>query len=115
MAQSPIPPAEHKDHPLGCLTRLVWAAVIPMTMFQAAMKVAEGRPLVGMPAVVLLITAAIVAVIVRWIDVTRLNGMTIEGEPATMTDWRRYSVAVLAVTAGLWLLASVVSRLGWMS
>ncbi|TNF34769.1 MAG: hypothetical protein EP329_06895 [Deltaproteobacteria bacterium] len=38
----------------------------------------------------------------RWLDVTRLDGLTTEGEPATPAHLRRYVVLTLAVGVPVW-------------
>ncbi len=114
MAVTPTPPTVSEKRLFGCLARLIWMAAVPIVMFQATFLLAEGRSVAGLPGVVPLLGVAVVAVAVRWVDVSLLHGLTAEGEPATPADWRRYSLAVLAVTGGLWLLATVVARLGWM-
>jgi prolipoprotein diacylglyceryltransferase len=50
---------------------------------------------------------AVVAGIIgaRYLDVRSLGGKTSDGQrPATMTDWKRYSGVLLAVTLVVWLL-----------
>jgi hypothetical protein len=48
-------------------------------------------------------------VVVRWLDVTRLEGKTAEGEPATMTHWRHYAAVVTGSALAAWLLAHAVA------
>lgn len=45
---------------------------------------------------------------VRWFDITRLAGRTADGTPATMSDWRRFSLVVLAVGGAAWFYAQSV-------
>jgi len=42
----------------------------------------------------------------RWLDITRWEGKTASGEPATLAHWRRYAVVVVGLTA----VASVVAH-----
>ena len=51
---------------------------------------------------------------VRFVDIRWLDGRTADGAPATAADLRRYVVGLVAVAAGLWVLAHVAARLGWM-
>jgi len=41
----------------------------------------------------------------RYFDVTRLNGLTAEGKPASLHHWRRYATFLVASAALLWALA----------
>jgi len=50
------------------------------------------------------ITAAAL-VIVRYLDVKFLNGLTATDLPATMAHWRRYSMFLLICSAAAWTLA----------
>ena len=44
-------------------------------------------------------------VVARYVDVTRLDGLTADGQPASLRHWRRYSGALVAIAAGVWALA----------
>ena len=47
--------------------------------------------------------AAASLVIVRYMDIRYLGGTTAEGKPASMGDWRAYSLRVFALSLVLWL------------
>lgn len=47
----------------------------------------------------------------RHLDVARFNGLTAEGEPATMAHFRRYTALLLAVAAVMWGAAHGISAL----
>lgn len=47
--------------------------------------------------------------IVRYVDIRYLNGKTSDSQPATMTDWLRYTITILGVSLALWLGAHAVS------
>ena len=44
-------------------------------------------------------------VLIRYIDITRLKGLTTNSEPATLRHWRTYVTKLLVVGAVLWGLA----------
>jgi hypothetical protein len=46
---------------------------------------------------------------VRYVDIRYLAGETADGRPASMSDWRRYALAVLGVSLALWLAAHAIS------
>ena len=50
---------------------------------------------------------AIVAglILIRYLDITRLKGLTSNSEPATLKHWRIYVVKLLAASGVLWGLA----------
>ena len=51
---------------------------------------------------------------VRFVDNRWLDGRTAEGAPATAADLGRHVVGLVAVAGGLWVLAHLAARLGWM-
>jgi hypothetical protein len=97
-------PPKSPENELGCLLRIYWMILGNVLLVAAAYKIAqtEGEltlvDLVYWLFVVSLITA-------RHVDIRFLRGGTSEGQPATMRDWRRYALRVLAISATLWLVA----------
>jgi hypothetical protein len=39
----------------------------------------------------------------RYLDIVRYQGLTADGEPASMRDFRRHAVRLTIVAAGLWI------------
>jgi hypothetical protein len=56
---------------------------------------------VSLPSVMLWIVAASM-IGARWLDISRFNGLTAEGLPASRSHLHRYAVGVGAATAALW-------------
>jgi hypothetical protein len=48
-------------------------------------------------------------ILARWVDVTRLNGMTVRAEPATRAHFARYAIVLSAVALLGWFLARLLS------
>lgn len=85
------------------LVRLFWMMLGPCVLFFLAFFIAR-RP--TLPALDIAFWAIVVAlIVVRHIDITRLNGLTAEGEPATLHHWRRFVFVLILVSGTLWLLA----------
>jgi hypothetical protein len=55
------------------------------------------------------VAVAVALIAVRYVDICLFEGRDTEGKQATMVDWRRYTVRLIAVAAGLLLLAHLVS------
>ncbi len=55
------------------------------------------------------VLAVLVMVLARYLDITRFAGKTVDGEPATMTDWRGYTIKVLCMAAAAWSLAHYIA------
>ena len=49
-------------------------------------------------------------IIVRYLDIRYLRGETTDGQPATMKDWKRYSVFLVIASVVIWVLISIVRR-----
>lgn len=58
-------------------------------------------------AVVAVTTALMIAA--RRVDIVQHHGRTAGDEPATLADWRRYTVLLLVVTAAAWSVAHVIA------
>jgi hypothetical protein len=75
--------------------------------------VAQGRAPVVMD--VALFGVAVGLIGVRYLDITRFDGQTSEGEAATLVHWRRYAAATAVVALGIWGAARLIAWQGWMS
>jgi hypothetical protein len=105
--QSPqvSPPAES----MGCiagLVRITWLLFGNVVPFFLAVFIAQRS---GFSALDLFFWAAVAGLILlRYVDITRLGGLTGDGEPATLRHWRRYSLRLLLIFAVVWALAHLV-------
>ena len=93
----------------GCLTRLYWMflgnAVLAMLLVWLILNRPEFPSL--QDAACLLTLASLVAV--RYIDIRHFKGETGEsGTPATMADWRKYSLLLVSGSAAAWLAVRVL-------
>jgi hypothetical protein len=101
---------ENSNQVSGCFVRLLWMAVGNLILVLAAVGIAQNKAgfrLTVMDAI--FIVTALCLPLVRYVDIRYLNGKTSNSQPATMTDWFRYTVTVLGVSVVLWLGAHVVS------
>jgi hypothetical protein len=98
----------------GCLARIFWVVVGNGALVIVALMIAEGAwwPPTWRDAAYWAVVAALA--VVRLVDIRWLDGRTAEGGPATAADLRRYVVGLLAVAAGLWVLAHLAAKLGLM-
>lgn len=87
----------------GCLARLYWMFIGNALFCFVLVKLAQKRP--PFPAVLDVITLLVVAslVYVRYFDVSHCNGLTAEGQPASMDDWRKYALCVSVIGVAAWL------------
>jgi len=103
-----VPPAEHT----GCLAsivRVLWFVVGNAALLLLAVLITEEEALSGLDIAFWAIVVALI--LLRYIDITRLNGLTSDGEPASLQHWRRFSLLLLLIAGGVWVLAHGVTRL----
>jgi hypothetical protein len=75
----------------------------PCVLFFLAFFIAERR---GLSALDLAYWSVVLAAILaRHVDVTRLEGQTDDGKPATLGHWRRFVLLMVLVAGAVWILA----------
>ena len=96
----------------GCLIRLIWLVLGSGILFFIWISILshKGTFFSALDAAFGATVALLIAV--RYIDITRLNGQTASGEPATLAHWRRYSVMLLSCGAVAWAVAHAIAYLG---
>ncbi|MEN6310100.1 MAG: hypothetical protein ABFD80_01020 [Acidobacteriota bacterium] len=106
--QNPQPPAESKSGPgcLGTLMRLAWIFGAFSLIF-CAMFIIQHK---GAVADLLMLLLALGLILVRFVDIKYLKGETADNKPATLKDWRRYALKVLAATGLLYALAKFLAQ-----
>lgn len=101
-------PSSRQHGGTGALARLYW--MLGGNAIVGYMAVAIGRHSHALSWRDLLYWAAAGSlVVVRYLDVTLLDGTTADGERATGSDWRRYSTVALLICACVWVAAHVVA------
>jgi len=98
----------------GCLARFYWMVVGNMALAFLAMGIFEQNwwPPTWRDAAFWAVVASLA--VVRFVDIRLLGGRTGEGEPASESHLRRYIVGLIVVAGGLWALAHLAARAGWM-
>jgi len=48
------------------------------------------------------------------VDISRLGGQTVFGQPATLRDWRRYVLMLGAISLAIWGLAHAAAHFKWL-
>jgi hypothetical protein len=97
---------------LGCLVRLAWLLVGHGVIMFALMLTFESKR-TGFGAADAVVWGAVVACIVfRYLDVSRLSGLTTTGRPASIADWRRYTLILVVATLVLWGIARKAAFVG---
>jgi hypothetical protein len=104
-----IAPNQGQDSLIGLFARVFWSLLGNLILFALAMGIYKAQAIVSIIDIVFW-GLAFSMIIVRYFDIKYLKGVTFEGLPATMEDWRKYVKYFLLFSVGLWLIAHVVSR-----
>jgi hypothetical protein len=94
---------------LGLILRLFWMMLGNLALVLLAVFIFHRHAFSTLDIVFWAVV--FVLFLVRYIDVTRLHGLTSNGKRATLKDWRAYVLKMLAVFVVLWGLAHGLSYL----
>lgn len=94
----------------GVFVRLYWLVLGNVLLLFLLTFIFERHP--PLPSLLDVVYFVVVAslILARYIDIRFLDGETGEGIPATMTNWRRYTMLVGSVGVGAWLLARTLAH-----
>jgi hypothetical protein len=102
-----IAPPEHQQNTLGTLARLFWLLLGNAALVFIALALFQRHaPFTHFSLLDLFywIVAAMV-IAARYCDIKYLDGLNGQGQPASMSDWRKYVILVLSLSAATWLAA----------
>jgi hypothetical protein len=99
----PPPSQTEYQDPGGCLARLTWMLVGNLALVVMALLVYKSAGWSIADLAYWLIAGVVIGA--RYIDIVRFKGTTIHEVPATMADFRRYALLVLAAGAALFAVA----------
>ena len=88
---------------LALIVRLTWMAFGNLLLIITAFCIAQQKAGIVLDVIFWAVVAGIV--LVRYIDITVFNGQTTENTPATLKDWREYSLALFAISVLIWAVA----------
>lgn len=105
-SESPTSSLTSPRGPAGCLgtfVRLSWMVFGFGVLFLLALKIVRSGRFSVLDALFWAVVAGMSGL--RHLDITRLGGLTSSCEPATLRDWRRYTLSLVGVAAVLWVSA----------
>ncbi len=102
-------PRDKQGGILGILARFFWMFLGNFILFISIICIFEykSRLFHTMDAVFWITVAALV--IVRYLDINLLDGLTATGLPASMTHWIKYVILLLVCSTAVWVLSHIVS------
>ena len=101
--------AENAPAPAGCLLRLLWLVLGNGALYVTLGTIVATRA--PLPSYLDVFAGAAVLFILglRYLDITRFGGTTLQGDPATMRHWRRHALTLIGLATPAWLLAHAVT------
>jgi hypothetical protein len=93
---------------LSALARIGWMVVGSIMMVSLAMSIASQPAWSFTSRDLVFWGVALATGIVRYIDVTKLDGQTANGDRATTKDLRQYLISLVAIACLLWVGAQSV-------
>lgn len=88
---------------VGLIVRIIWIMGGNMALFMLAVLAYHKGALSGLDVAYWAIVVGLI--VIRYIDITRLNGLTSNSERATLAHWRKYVGLLLVASTALWGLA----------
>jgi hypothetical protein len=107
-------PASGKSSVAGLLLRLFWMAAGTMALALIGVFIAQSTPWAfswGDAAFWVIVALMATA---RYLDVSRFAGTTVNGERATMADFRRYAMVLPLIAACWWAAAHALALTDWL-
>jgi hypothetical protein len=90
----------------GCLTiiiRLAWMILGNGILFFMAVFIVQKRAGILLDLVFWAVVAGLI--LTRYIDIKVFQGLTADNKPATLKDWRKYTLMLIVISALVWLVA----------
>jgi hypothetical protein len=103
-------PNQGQDSLLGLFARMFWSLIGNAILFFLAAGIYRTQTAISIFDIEFL-GVVLLLIIVRYLDIKYLKGVTVEGLPATMEHWRKYVKHILLISSGLWILAHILSFL----
>jgi hypothetical protein len=100
-----------KPAPIGCfglVVRMIWLLAGNAALLMLAILIFQKRGFTVLDVGFWAVVAALV--LLRYVDITRLQGLTSDSEPATLKHWRVYAIKLAVASAAIWGAAHALPR-----
>ena len=95
---------------IGLILRIYWMMAGGFISLLAAVVAAVNHSETSRLPTIIFWSNSLGLVIARYLDIRYFNGLTADGESATLKDWKRYSLWVVAASIAVWLAAQFVGN-----
>jgi hypothetical protein len=103
---------ERSKEGLGCLpavTRLFWIFAGTITLIYCFVYIILRKATLAVYLIYILTTISLV--VVRFIDIKFLKGEKMNGEPASLSHWRRYALLLLICSGIMFFIAKTIAKM----
>jgi hypothetical protein len=94
---------------VGCLVRLGWMVFGNAALVICIGVIASQKGILITAADVVFWAVVPVLIWLRHVDIARMKGLTVSGQPATLSHWKRYAGLLLALSVVAWAAAHAVA------
>ena len=94
----------------GCLTRLCWMLFGNVGLFAFAVAIAKHQGSFHSYADLGFGLAILFLAGIRYLDITKMEGTTASGKPASLIDWNRYILYLGIFALVLWGIVHTIAR-----
>ncbi len=102
-------PQPEKSGCLSIIVRLTWMAFGNMALIITAFSIVQQKAGIVLDVIFWAVVTGLI--LIRYIDIKVFQGNTADNEPATLKDWRQYSILLIVISAFVWFVAHVTVRL----
>jgi hypothetical protein len=96
---------------LAILTRPFWMFFGNFALMICAIHILMGESKSTKTTDIIFWCAVAAMLAVRFLDIKFLDGQTATGEPATLSHWRKYAIALAVISAAIWSAAHMAAHL----
>lgn len=105
--QKQIPEPSERMGCLGALMRISWMILGNIGILVLAVLIAQRRSVILTDILYWFDVGCLV--LIRYADIAYFHGQNSEGERATMNDWRKYTVRLMLISAGLYIIVKIIA------
>ncbi len=96
---------------LAILARPFWMFLGNFILMICAANILVGESSSTRTSDIILWSAVAAMIIVRFLDIKFLDGLTATGAPASIAHWRRYAIVLVLCSAAIWAVAHTAAHL----
>ena len=110
IAEDESKPSGSIESVAGAVARVYWMILGNSALYMTALAITQRTPPATWAVDMLFWVTVASLVLVRYVDVRVLGGLTASGRRASLRDWHRYSRTLFLLSLALWIASQAVAR-----